>query len=510
MVKDKGVLFRIVIFLCAITLLYVAVVFLDLCLNVNSATKIDCAKSPTTFLPLNSVRVAGDDDENPSACCLNSNVSEPIAQATSKARSRVASVHRRPYLFFMEITEQLSSNSLKFFQLSYFSTVWNFNMVEPWIDNNTEHLSSLPPTEKTQALRFFDLYNKTSVQKMLTKCYNSNLPQDRQMDQEFVFHTMSEAMMYSPREILLVRFMAEKSDEWTINEKEMHCGVCDNISGSVSNGTLKALNSHLQEFKIQNKETHSQSGDFRIWKTVCISSIPGTPFSMKNATTFIQRELEEKRNQTNGNVSVVIQSWRSIVKVRRASYYVDPTFTFDTHQCPYRSLPHSSIVSLAVDRMRQAFNLTDSFISIYVRTERLAREDLKKEGTMEDCFKKLLAVLNTSKALYEIPQSRVVLVHDAGKYGSQTFHYRKGARERSSTFLTRFPLFNISTVHYDPNENKDFPQHRAFVAAVEQEFLSQSHVLVTMGGGGFSMNVWGRFTARQSKKRLHVLCPVAE
>ena len=55
-----------------------------------------------------------------------------------------------------------------------------------------------------------------------------------------------------------------------------------------------------------------------------------------------------------------------------------------------------------------------------------------------------------------------------------------------------------------------FLQCRAFVAAVKQEFLSRSHVLVTMGGGGFSINVWGRFTARQSKKRLHVLCPVAE
>ena len=509
METDRGLLFlfrRVLIFLCAITLLYVAVVFLNLCLNVNPATKIDCAKSPTTFLPFNSV--AGDDDQNPSACCLNSNGSEPsIDLATSKPRSHIASVHRRPYLFFMEITEQLSGNSLKFFQLSFFSTVWNFNMVEPWIDSNTEHLSSLPPAGKTQTLRFFDLYNKTSVQKMLTKCYNSNLPQDRQMDQEFVFHTMSEAMMYSPREILLVRFMAQKSDEWTINEKEMHCGVCDNISESVSNGTLKALNTHLQKFKIQNKETH---GHFRIWRTICISSIPGTPFSMKNATIFIQRQLEEKRNQSNVDVSVVIQSWRSVVRVRTASYYVDPTFTFDTHHCPYRNLPHDSIVSSAVDRMQQAFNLTHSFISIYVRTERLAREDLKKQGTMEDCFKKLLAVLNNSTALYGIPQSRVVLVHDAGKYGSNTFHYRKGVRKRSSTFLTRFPLFNISTVHYDPNENKDLPQHRAFVAAVEQEFLSRSHVLVTMGGGGFSINLWGRFTARQSKKRLHVLCPVAE
>ena len=174
-----SLLFRCVIFLSAITFLYVTVVFLTLCLNANHATKIDYAKSPSTILPLNSV--AGDYDENPSACCLNSNVSEGSV-ATSKPLFHLASVHRGPYLFFMEITEQLSANSLKFFQLSFFSTVLNFNMVEPWIDNNTEHLSSLPPAGKTQTMPFFDLYNKTSAQKMLTKCYNSNLPQDRQID----------------------------------------------------------------------------------------------------------------------------------------------------------------------------------------------------------------------------------------------------------------------------------------------------------------------------------------
>ena len=97
---------------------------------------------------------------------------------------------------------------------------------------------------------------------------------------------------------------------------------------------------------------------------VCITAIPGTPFFMKNATIFIQRQLEEKQNQTNVDVSVVIQSWRSIARVRRATYYVDPTYTFNTHRCPYHSLPHSSIVLSAVDRMVQALNLSDPFIGI--------------------------------------------------------------------------------------------------------------------------------------------------
>ena len=84
------------------------------------------------------------------------------------------SAYRGCYLFFMEINEQLSANLEKFFQLCYFSALWNFKMVEPWMDNLTEYLSSLPPTGKPQSPLFLDLYNRTALQKILTKCHNSN------------------------------------------------------------------------------------------------------------------------------------------------------------------------------------------------------------------------------------------------------------------------------------------------------------------------------------------------
>ena len=75
MVKDRLFLFRrVVVFLCLVYgLVSVAVVFLNLCLHANPTTEIEsCAKSSSTFLPL--VSTAEDDDENPLACCLNSNV----------------------------------------------------------------------------------------------------------------------------------------------------------------------------------------------------------------------------------------------------------------------------------------------------------------------------------------------------------------------------------------------------------------------------------------------------
>ena len=414
---------------------------------------------------------------------------------TSEQWSHNTSAHRRRYLFFMEINEQLSSNMEKFFQLSYFSALWNFKIVEPWIDKNTEHLSSLPPTSKS--VLYLDLYNRTALPKILTKCYNSNLPRDRQMDQEFTFHTMSEAMMYSPREILLIRFITD-SQRW----KKGKNGICDNISQDVRQRALRALNAHFQEFKKRNNETYDQSDEFQIWRTICISSIPKTPFSMKDATAFIQKQLEEKQKQGGTDVSIVINSWRKVKGVTSIYYYFDPTFSFHTQNCPYDTLPRGPKVFSAVDRMQRGFNLSGYFICIYARTERIANRGAKYT---EDCFRKLPDVLNSSMTSYGIPQSRVVLVHDGGKYGSDTF-YSSSLREKASKIVKKIQSLHVREVHYDPTKNKDLPQYRAFVAVVEMEFLSQSHVLITMGGGGFALGVRSRFIARKGEERLHNLC----
>ena len=405
---------------------------------------------------------------------------------------------RKPYLFFMEIDEQLSSNTLKFLQLCYFSALWNFSMIEPQIDSNTTYLSSLPTVDKNQPLLFFDLYNKTAVEKSLTKCFKPNLPQNYL--KEFHFHTMDEAMIYSPRQVLIVRFMTKK---WTL-VKFITGNVCDGISKNVSKSVLEALNSHVHEVEKKAKEIHGQNITFHIWRTICISALPRIPFSIKNATIYIQKHLAEKQREANVDLSVVIQSWRKVKKLYSTAYYYDPTFVFDSHPCQERCLPHSQRVLSVTDKMIHTLKLTGQFIGIYARTERLGRADIKTPGYIDDCFQQLIAIVNSSELLFEIPRASVVLVHDAGKYGSSTFY--KSVRKRSDMLLTKFQLSKIHTVSYDPEPNKGLPQHRAFVAAVEQEFLSRSHVLVTMGGGGFMMNAKGRFVARQGADRLHTLC----
>ena len=76
----------------------------------------------------------------------------------------------------------------------------------------------------------------------------------------------------------------------------------------------------------------------------------------------------------------------------------------------------------------------------------------------------------------------------------------------SKKILSKLQSSNIQIAHYEPDQFLDLPQHRVFVAAVEQEFLSRSYVLVTIGSGSFQKNIAERFKTSQSVDRLHEVC----
>ena len=420
-------------------------------------------------------------------------ISEPSIKTVEQVSRSSVTASTNSFLTFMEIDEQLSSNTAKFLQLSYFSALWNLSMIEPWIEADTNFLYSLPPTDQNQTLLFFDLYNMTGVENRITRCFNDNVPPQRR--KKIHFHTLSEALIHSPRDVLIVRFMRNK---WS---KTKEIGECSAISVKEIEKVTQALNSNVLRVKDNAQEIHGPNFLFKIWRTLCITAIPRVPFSMHNATVFIERQLAEKRKKTNVGAMVVLPSWNKIKSEHPYGYYYDPNFHFSGKKCSFTRLPHSHLVLTGAKRMQKELQFSQHFIGVYARTERISHLD---DGLIDDCLSKFRKVLEDAEKMYGIPRSRVVVVHDAGKYGSNTFD--KNERNKSDGILVKLQSMKIQTKYYDPKLHKDLPQHRAFVAAVEQEFLSQSHVLITLGGGGFQLNVMNYFKTKQSVDRVHALC----
>ena len=420
-------------------------------------------------------------------------IREPSVETVKKVSRSSVTASINPFLGFVEINEQLSSNTAKFMQLSYFSALWNFSMVEPWIDADTTFLSSFPPANNGQTLLFFDLYNMTAVENRLTKCFNDNLPPQRQKN--FHFHSLSEALIHSPRDVLIVRFMTKK---WSKTEE---MGDCSAISERQIEKVNQTLNFNVQKVKEKAQEVHGPSFSFKIWKTLCIAAIRWVPFSMHNASVFIEEQLAEKKKETSIGATVILPSWNKIKNMHSHSYYYDPDFHLVGRDCSFSRLPHSHLVLTGAERMQKELQFSQHFIGVYARTERMSHLD---DGLINDCWNRFCEVLEHAEKVYGIPRSRVVLVHDAGKYGSNTFD--ENERTKSDKILARLQSLNIQTKYYNPKLHKDLPQHRVFIALVEQEFLSQSLYLITLGGGGFQINVMNHFRIKETANRAHALC----
>ena len=416
-----------------------------------------------------------------------SHLSSPVIEQDGRSSYRDDS-----YLGFIEIDEQLTSNTIKYTQLSYFSAVWNLRMVEPWIASGTSHLSSIRPTGKNDML-FFDLYNKTKVENSLTQCFRKFSP--AKIVRDIHFYSANDALIHSSRDVLIIKFM---TSQWSTKD----AGECGAISGGTVRQVLSALNLRVQNVKEEAQKVHGQNIHFRVWKTVCITSIPRVRFSVNDANAFIQSELAVKRREMNTGATVVISKWLKVKNITSKIYYYDPNFNLDVNSC--ERLPYSDLVLNAVQRMLNGLESQYPFLGVYVRTERLAIKARKKQGYIENCLNEFHETFEMIKKKYGIQQSHVFLVHDAGKYGSKTFF--GDLSQISKTILAKLMSWKLQTVHYDPEKYRDLPQHRAFVASVEQMFLSHSHVLLTMGGGGFMSRLVRHFSEAATSDRAYQIC----
>ena len=181
--------------------------------------------------------------------------------------------------------EQLSSNSQKFIQLCYFSVLWNFSIVEPWIIKDTLHLTSIPTKNIKSNLLFADLYNRTKLEERLSHCL------DVPGHTEFHFHSLSDALIRSSRDVLIVRFMMKT---WSSHGKAIE--ECSSISQNEIRNVLNRLNSGVEAVKEEAQKVHKEeSYKFRMWKTICITAKPYVPFSINNTTSYIKNLVAAKK-----------------------------------------------------------------------------------------------------------------------------------------------------------------------------------------------------------------------
>ena len=202
----------------------------------------------------------------------------------------------------------------------------------------------------------------------------------------------------------------------------------------------------------------------------------------------------------------MLDNWRDIGSIySRFFYYVQG---FNSTPCPQMfTAPHSTTVVTAAENFSKSLNLTRPVIGIHIRGEKLILQNDPSYYT--GCVQQLRELLD-SGAVPTVSTSSVALFQDLGRYGSNSCHHSNDCLSERLNFQTEINDFGYRVASYDPSGFRPALLQSVFAAFVENDFLSNVDILVTVGLGNYQGNIVDRFLNHTGGVRdnLHRLCSV--
>lgn len=180
-----------------------------------------------------------------------------------------------------------------------------------------------------------------------------------------------------------------------------------------------------------------------------------------------------------------------------------PDFDLDTYGCGFHHIQHSEVVIEASRKFSQALQ-TRPVIGVHIRAEKL----VKSTGVNTSaCFQQLKSLLQTLTNASEIPNKRVSVFHDLGKYGTMSCN-KEPCVSRKSEVLSQINSLGYSILSFDPTMFYSVPVSSALAAFVEREYLMHVDILVTLGTGSFQGSIVKRFLKHSdgNKHKLYRIC----
>ena len=253
---------------------------------------------------------------------------------------------------------------------------------------------------------------------------------------------------------------------------------------STSNKLLSALNIESNK----HEQPH-----FKLRMACCIDHLHiTTPQEIAKYCGFHNRD----------SVTVVATVWRGYSdnpkKTFRPVVPVSPIFA---HPSPGKDMyPLSKGVISNSSAFVRYLSGGSEFVSIHLRTAKVAMMD-RHSRLFKKCFEKVQSLIVEIKKTYFNTKLHFHYFVDYGEYGSHSFEVSLGRKVSLRTLQEN----NIKPLHYDPKKYGGIPD-QGFVALVEQLSLSQSKILILVGGGSFQDQMKTRFIQFGNGKRIYHVC----
>ena len=394
------------------------------------------------------------------------------------------------YLVILGRTAQFTDATRRFLQLYEFSERhWKLGLIEPYIAGS--RLWFVPPIdEDIQFLHpFSTYYNRSHLLQTLKACLGHG-------SSSVHFDQFPDFLLQAAREFIVLKF-TDKQDK--------NISLCNFDLKSIEN----LLNFHVNKVKERAIKIHGMNYQFRGIEAVCVRAPIGVSFSFEQVGRYVRNLMSVSAGQEEEAVpwlSVVVPEWKYVDDHKTTkSYYYDPSYT-KRENCKILIFKEpSSFVIDSANLFFESLNLHHPFVGIHIRTERLVQNWWKRRDFVDKCLHTFSKTLDVVKTRYNISHDDIVFIHDAGKFGSESFHLSL-KWYYACKILSRIQSLQIRNVYFDPAMFTATQNDREIASFVEREFLSMADVLITLGRGGYQDSVVRRFQQKNDARNMYRIC----
>lgn len=390
----------------------------------------------------------------------------PTPSSTESKASSLSTDPPRGYILALRFNEQLESGLYDLYQLADLAHSWNWSVVEPFIKDSHFHFPATPSSD--EHLRFSEVYDLQDL--------NENLRVDLESDYDLVVPPSEVWSKLVPPSPL----------------PSYHVTVLHLLPYTLSRSSC--LNKETASY-INKLTSHLQCKDKCPVETsaLCLNIKEKNHFRTLFQTQTILEEVLQQSSKSGSKMLMVIPYWNGIRMYKDRFFYWDPSFRLHHYKFVH-AIRHSNRVQGAARSFNESLHLTPPTLGIHIRLERL----MKTSGTaISECLDELKKLIQSLKDAHRTASA--VLFRDYGKFGSTTCRNIQCSQFADELQLDQqMRTLGVTVQEFNPRHRNQ----RGISANVEQEVLSRTDILITVGYGSFQLGIVERFKRNKKEKGM--------
>ena len=166
-------------------------------------------------------------------------------------------------------------------------------------------------------------------------------------------------------------------------------------------------------------------------------------------------------------------------------------------------LPYNDAVKVDAKRYLQGIKISLPYISIHIRTEKLAQVNAQNDGYTDCCLSVLDGLIRSLKHKYPSVNSTITIT-DVGKYGSSACRHQM-CLIHAEKVRRRLSSMDLTLASFDPTVTESI-KNSAYVSLVEMNMLAMGDLLIVVGKGSFKNRIISEFLQSNPVSKVYHVC----